>query len=184
MSPRKDDAELLEVDGREVRISSPGKVVFREPGLTKLDLVRYYLAVADGAVRGVADRPMVLKRFVKGIDQEAFFQKRVPENRPEWLATATLHYASGTSAEEAVVNDAAGYNERQTLIDRSKSEATFANIFGAVTLLSAGAGITLYLMSDFPKTDDPNELPPQPKAALRFSPLPRGGGMMNFEVAF
>lgn len=107
MSPAKDDAELLEIDGREVRISNPAKVVFPEPGLTKLDLVRYYLAVADGAVRGVAGRPMVLKRFVKGIDQEAFFQKRAPEKRPEWIETATLHYASGNSAEEVVVNDAA-----------------------------------------------------------------------------
>ncbi|TYL52667.1 non-homologous end-joining DNA ligase [Agromyces mariniharenae] len=107
MSPAKDDAELLEIDGREVRVSSPGKVVFPEPGLTKLDLVRYYLAVADGAVRGVAGRPMVLKRFVKGIDQEAFFQKRAPEKRPDWIETATLHYASGNSAEEVVVNDAA-----------------------------------------------------------------------------
>ena len=107
MSPAKDDAEVLEIDGREVRVSSPGKVVFPEPGLTKLDLVRYYLAVADGAVRGVAGRPMVLKRFVKGIDQEAFFQKRAPEKRPDWIETATLHYASGNSAEEVVVNDAA-----------------------------------------------------------------------------
>lgn len=107
MSPAKDDAELLEIDGREVRVSSPGKAVFPEPGLTKLDLVRYYLAVADGAVRGVAGRPMVLKRFVKGIDQEAFFQKRAPEKRPDWIETATLHYASGNSAEEVVVNDAA-----------------------------------------------------------------------------
>lgn len=107
MSPAKDNAELLEIDGREVRISNPGKIVFPEPGLTKLDLVRYYLAVADGAVRGVAGRPMVLKRFVKGIDQEAFFQKRAPEKRPEWIETATLHYASGNSAEEVVVNDAA-----------------------------------------------------------------------------
>ncbi|GAA4385020.1 non-homologous end-joining DNA ligase [Agromyces bauzanensis] len=108
MSPTTSKATTLEIDGREVRISSPDKVVFPEPGITKLDLVRYYLAVADGAVRGVAGRPMVLKRFVKGIEAEAFFQKRVPENRPEWLETATLHYASGTSAEEAVVRDAAG----------------------------------------------------------------------------
>jgi bifunctional non-homologous end joining protein LigD len=107
VSPAKDDAEVLEIDGREVRVSSPGRVVFPEPGLTKLDLVRYYLAAADGAVRGVAGRPMVLKRFVKGIDQEAFFQKRAPEKRPDWIETATLHYASGNSAEEVVVNDAA-----------------------------------------------------------------------------
>ena len=80
--------------------ASPDKVVFPEPGLTKLDLVRYYLAVADGALRGAGGRPMVLKRFVKGIDQEAFFQKRVPENHPDLIDTATLHYASGNSAEE------------------------------------------------------------------------------------
>lgn len=108
MSPAARAAEVIEVEGREVRVSHPDKIVFPEPGLTKLDLVRYYLAVADGALRGAGGRPMVLKRFVKGIDQEAFFQKRVPENRPDWLETATLHYASGNSAEEAVVTDAAG----------------------------------------------------------------------------
>ncbi|OAH49706.1 non-homologous end-joining DNA ligase [Microbacterium oleivorans] len=105
---KKDDAVTLEVDGHEVRLSSPDKVVFPEPGITKRDLADYYLAVADGALRGVADRPMVLKRFVKGIGQEAFFQKRVPENRPDFVSTATLRYASGTSAEEAVIRDAAG----------------------------------------------------------------------------
>lgn len=108
MSPGKDDAVTLDVAGREVRVSSPGKVVFPDVGLTKLDIVQYYLAVADGALRGAADRPMVLKRFVKGIDKEAFFQKRVPENHPDWIHTATLHYASGTSAEETVIQDAAG----------------------------------------------------------------------------
>jgi DNA ligase D-like protein (predicted polymerase) len=99
---------VLDVAGREVSVSNPDKVVFPVPGITKLDLVRYYLAVAPAALRGVAGRPMVLKRFVKGIDEEAFFQKRVPDNRPEWLGTATLHYASGRSAQEAVVTDAAG----------------------------------------------------------------------------
>ncbi|MEJ3405221.1 non-homologous end-joining DNA ligase [Rathayibacter sp. YIM 133350] len=107
MSPTKDSAAVLQLDGREVRVSHPDKVVFPQPGVTKLDLIRYYLAVADGAVRGVRDRPMVLKRFVKGIDQEAFFQKRAPSSRPDWIETATLHYASGTSAEEVVVSDAA-----------------------------------------------------------------------------
>jgi len=102
------DAEVLEVDGHEVRVSHPDKVVFPEPGLTKLGLVRYYLAVAEGALRGAGGRPMVLKRFVKGIDKEAFFQKRVPENHPGFIDTATLEYASGTSAEEAVIRDAAG----------------------------------------------------------------------------
>lgn len=107
MNAAKNDSTTLEINGREVRVSHPGKVVFPEPGLTKLDLVDYYLAVADGALRGAIDRPMVLKRFVKGIAREAFFQKRAPESRPEWIETAILHYASGTSAEEVVVTDAA-----------------------------------------------------------------------------
>ncbi len=105
---KKDDAITLEVGEHEVRLSSPDKIVFPESGITKRDLAEYYLAVADGALRGVADRPMVLKRFVKGIDREAFFQKRVPENRPDFVSSATLQYASGTSAEEAVIRDAAG----------------------------------------------------------------------------
>ena len=99
---------FLEIDGHEVRVSSPDKVVFPEPGLTKVDLVRYYLDVAEGALRGAGGRPLVLKRFVKGISAEPFFQKRVPENHPDYIDTATLHYASGTSAEEAVIRDAAG----------------------------------------------------------------------------
>src|SRR5688500_18830736 len=108
MNPSKTPAEILTIAGTEVRISSPDKVVFPEPGLTKLDLVRYYLAVSDGALRGAGGRPMVLKRFPKGIDSEPFFQKRVPETHPDSIDTTTLHYASGTSAEEAVIRDAAG----------------------------------------------------------------------------
>lgn len=108
MTPSKTPPEVLEIDGIEVRVSSPDKVVFPGPGLTKLDLVQYYLAVADGALRGAGGRPMVLKRFPKGIDAEPFFQKRVPENHPPFIDTTTLHYASGTSAEEAVIRDAAG----------------------------------------------------------------------------
>ncbi len=99
---------FLEVDGHEVRISHPDKIVFPEPGLTKLDLAHYYVAVADGALRGAGGRPMVLKRFVKGLSQEPFFQKRVPDGHPDYIDTATLHYASGTSAEEAVLRNAAG----------------------------------------------------------------------------
>ncbi|ASN20263.1 non-homologous end-joining DNA ligase [Arthrobacter sp. YN] len=108
MSPSKTPAEILDIDGAEVRVSNPDKVVFPEPGLTKLDLVRYYLEVADGALRGAGGRPMVLKRFPKGIDAEPFFQKRVPENHPPFIDTATLQYSSGTSAEETVIRDAAG----------------------------------------------------------------------------
>ncbi|MDZ8170886.1 non-homologous end-joining DNA ligase [Microbacterium xanthum] len=108
MTPAKGRAEILEIDGAEVRISSPDKVVFPDPGLTKRDLVRYYLTIADGALRGAGGRPMVLKRFPRGIDVEPFFQKRVPENHPAFIDTATLHYARGTSAEETVIRDAAG----------------------------------------------------------------------------
>ncbi len=107
MSPARKEV-MLDVDGREVRISSPDKIVFPQAGITKLAVVEYFLAVAPGALRGAAGRPMVLKRFAKGIDQEAFFQKRVPENHPDFIDTATLQYARGTSAEEAVIRDAAG----------------------------------------------------------------------------
>ena len=100
--------QALELDGREVLITNPDKVVFPDAGHTKLDVVRYYLSVADGALRGVAGRPMVLKRFVKGIGEEAVFQKRAPERRPDWVEVVELHYASGTSAAETVVRDAAG----------------------------------------------------------------------------
>jgi DNA ligase D-like protein (predicted polymerase) len=99
--------QVLEIAGREVPITNPDKLLFPLGGHTKLDLVRYYLAVADGALRGVAGRPMILKRFVKGIDEEAFFQKRAPSKRPDWIEVAELRYASGTSAEEVVVRDAA-----------------------------------------------------------------------------
>ncbi|MGB6205721.1 DNA polymerase domain-containing protein [Mycobacterium sp.] len=98
----------LEVDGRQVEVTHPDRVIFPDPRHTKLDLIRYYLAVADGALRGVAGRPMILKRFVKGIEQEAIFQKRAPAKRPDWVDVAELRYASGTSAAEAVVHDAAG----------------------------------------------------------------------------
>lgn len=100
-------ARVLEVAGREVTITNPDKVVFPAGGHTKLDLVRYYLTVADGALRGVGGRPMILKRFVKTIDQEAFFQKRAPASRPDWVEVVALHYRSGRSAEEVVVRDAA-----------------------------------------------------------------------------
>ena len=100
-------SRVVEAAGRDVTVTSPDKVVFPTEGITKADLVRYYLAVADGALRGVRGRPMILKRFVKGIDEEAFFQKRAPAKRPDWVETAVLTYARGTSAEEVVVRDAA-----------------------------------------------------------------------------
>lgn len=106
-------ATVVAAAGREVTVTHPDKVVFPQVlldgrAVTKADLVRYYLAVADGALRGVAGRPMILKRFVKGIDEEAFFQKRAPSNRPDWLDVVELRYRSGTSAQEVVVRDAAG----------------------------------------------------------------------------
>ena len=98
--------ETIEVAGRQVLISNPAKIFFPHNGITKLDIVRYYLAVADGALRGVAGRPMVLKRFVHGADGEAFFQKRAPSSRPDWIETVVLSFPSGRTAEEVVVNDA------------------------------------------------------------------------------
>ena len=100
-------AGLLDVAGREVAISNPDKVFFPEPGYTKLDLVEYYLAVADGALRGAGGRPMALKRFVNGADGESFFQKRAPESRPDWIETVELSFPSGRTADEVVVRDAA-----------------------------------------------------------------------------
>lgn len=102
------DALSLEVGGREVVVSNPGKLVFPDAGVRKADLVDYYLTVADGALRAVYDRPMILKRFVKGIAQEAIFQKRAPEKRPDWIGVAELKYARGTSAKEAVLTEPAG----------------------------------------------------------------------------
>jgi bifunctional non-homologous end joining protein LigD len=99
---------VIEVAGREVAVSNPQKVYFPRTGHTKLDLVRYYLAVADGALRGVAGRPMALKRFVNGAEEEPFFQKRAPSSRPSWIETAELRFPSGRTADEVVLRDAAG----------------------------------------------------------------------------
>src|SRR5438552_19160525 len=99
--------EVLEVAGREVAITNPDKVFFPRTGHTKLDLVRYYLAVAEGAVRGVAGRPMALKRFVNGAEGEFFFQKRAPQSRPDWIETVQLAFPSGRTADEIVLRDAA-----------------------------------------------------------------------------
>ena len=107
---KKDEpAEILSIDGREVRITNPKKPYFsKQTKLSKLDLVRYYLSVAPGALAGIRDRPIVLKRFVNGAEAEAFYQKRAPEQRPAWLRTVTLSFPSGRRAEEVVVDDAAG----------------------------------------------------------------------------
>ena len=100
---------MLSIDGRDVQITHPEKLYFsKQVRVTKLDLVRYYLSVAPGALGGIQDRPIVLKRFVKGAEEEAFYQKRAPDQRPSWLRTVTLSFPSGRSAEEIVVDDAAG----------------------------------------------------------------------------
>jgi bifunctional non-homologous end joining protein LigD len=106
---KKEVAEVLSIGGREVRITNPDKPYFsRDVKLSKLDVVKYYLAVASGAVAGIRDRPSMLKRFVDGAEREPFYQKRAPENRPDWLRTVTLSFPSGRAAEEVVVDDAAG----------------------------------------------------------------------------
>src|ERR1700759_4716670 len=99
---------VIEGAGREVAVSNPQKVYFPGTGHTKLDIVQYYLAVADGALRGVAGRPMALKRFVNGSEEEPFFQKRAPSSRPSWIETAELRFPSGRTADEVVLRDAAG----------------------------------------------------------------------------
>jgi bifunctional non-homologous end joining protein LigD len=102
------EQEILRIGDREVTVTNPSKVFFAETGATKLDLVRYYLAVAPGALTGAGGRPMALKRFVNGAAGEAFFQKRAPDNRPAWLRTVTLSFPSGRTADEIVVDEAAG----------------------------------------------------------------------------
>src|SRR5438045_1157576 len=96
-----DDAEVLSLEGRQVRVTHPAKLYFsKQTKLSKLDLVRYYLSIAPGALAGIRDRPLVLKRFVNGAEQEAFYQKRAPGERPAWLRTVTLSFPSGRTAEE------------------------------------------------------------------------------------
>jgi DNA ligase D-like protein (predicted polymerase) len=107
--PKQAPAELITLNGHDVRVTNPEKPYFsRDVKLTKLDLVRYYLSVAPGALNGIRDRPIVLKRFVNGAEQEAFYQKRAPEDHPDWLRTTTLYFPSGRTAEEVVVDDEAG----------------------------------------------------------------------------
>ena len=109
MASAKEQPELLSIDGREVSITHPDKPYFSlDTKLSKLELVRYYLSVAPGALAGIRDRPIVLKRFVDGAEGQAFYQKRAPTNRPIWLRTTTLSFPSGRVAEEVVVDDTAG----------------------------------------------------------------------------
>jgi bifunctional non-homologous end joining protein LigD len=106
---KEEAAEVLSIEGREVRVTHPDKLYFsKQTKLSKLDLVRYYLSVAPGALAGIQDRPLVLKRFVNGAEGDAFYQKRAPAGRPSWLRTVTLSFPSGRTAEEVVVDHAAG----------------------------------------------------------------------------
>jgi len=106
---KEDTVEVLSIEGREVRVTHPDKLYFsKQTKVSKIDLVRYYLSVAPGALAGIQDRPIVLKRFVNGAEGEAFYQKRAPTERPAWLRTTTLSFPSGRTAEEIVVDDAAG----------------------------------------------------------------------------
>src|ERR1043166_2947077 len=97
----------LEVAGREVTVTNPDKVYFPAAGISKIDVVRYYLSVAGGALVGTAGRTMALKRYVNGIEGQPFYQKRAPEPRPDWIETVELKYPSGRSAHEVVLRDAA-----------------------------------------------------------------------------
>ena len=95
----KPEKELLQINGREVSISNPRKVLFPDAGYTKLDVVNYYLAVAEGALRGAGGRPNVLVRYRNGIGEEFFYQKRAPESRPDWIEVVALEFPSGRTAE-------------------------------------------------------------------------------------
>ena len=99
--------EIVEASGTEVRVSNPGKLYFPAAKITKLDLVNYYVECEEAVVRGLRERPTVMKRWVDGVEGKPFFQKRVPDSAPEWLETATVTFPSGRHARELVPNDAA-----------------------------------------------------------------------------
>jgi DNA ligase D len=101
------DHAIIDGAGREVRLSNPDKVFFAEAGITKLDLVNYYVSVADAVINQLRDRPTVLKRYVNGAAEPPFFQKRIPDSAPEWLQTTTVTFPSGRTARELLPNDAA-----------------------------------------------------------------------------
>jgi len=107
MAPAKGEHAVVEAGGRELRVSNPGKLYFPQAGLTKLDLVNYYLECEEAVVRHLRERPTVMKRWVDGVEGKPFFQKRVPETAPDWLETATVTFPSGRHARELVPNDAA-----------------------------------------------------------------------------
>ena len=108
-STKGEDVEIMHLNGHDVRISHPQKPYFtRQAKLSKLDVVKYYVSVAPGALQGIRDRPIVLKRFVNGAESDAFYQKRAPSDRPDWIRTVTLSFPSGRTAEEVVIDDVDG----------------------------------------------------------------------------
>jgi len=107
MAAQKGNHAIVEVSGQELRVSNPDKLFFPQAGLTKMDLVNYYIECEEAVVRHLRERPTVLKRWVDGVEGKPFFQKRVPDTAPEWLQTATVTFPSGRSARELVPNDAA-----------------------------------------------------------------------------
>src|ERR1700704_3240533 len=107
MAAKKAEPATVDVCGHELRVSNPGKLFFPERKLTKLDLVEYYIECEQAVVRGLRDRPTVMKRWVDGVQGKPFFQKRVPDSAPGWLQTATVTFPSGRHARELVPNDAA-----------------------------------------------------------------------------
>src|SRR5687767_8577046 len=104
---KKAPGHVLHLAGREVQVSNPDKIYFPEAGVTKRQLAEYYVAVGEGALRGIARRPLVLKRYVNGIHGEFFFQKRAPTKRPDWVEAVQIHFPSGRSADEIVISDVA-----------------------------------------------------------------------------
>ena len=107
MAAQKTEHVLIEVSGQELRVSNPGKLYFPQAGVSKLDLVHYYIECEEAVVRHLRERPTVMKRWVNGVDGDPFFQKRVPDTAPVWLQTATVTFPSGRHARELVPNDAA-----------------------------------------------------------------------------
>jgi bifunctional non-homologous end joining protein LigD len=105
--PASREHVTLSIAGRDVAISNPSKVLFPEAGITKLDVAQYYLAVAEGALRGAGGRPNVLVRYANGIDEEFFYQKRAPTSRPPWIEVCTIAFPSGRTADEVVPRDGA-----------------------------------------------------------------------------
>ena len=140
---------VLELTGHEVAVSNPSKVYFPRAGVTKLDMVRYYLAVAPGALGGVRGRPMALKRFVNGAEAEPFFQKRAPENLPAWIRTATLTFPSGRTYAAELQNFAnwfTYYRKRKLMLAGSMGQvlSQVRDVRGGIVKFNATSAVTMY----------------------------------------